>query len=790
MKIGIVTINGNENYGNVLQNYAVQEVLKKVGAEAETIQNVTQYGHWKKEKKVNKLTLSYVKKYVINQLNYRYNIKNSNQGLIHVIRFYKQHKDEIKEIKERRTKNFIKFKDEYIIHSQYVLDINKAWKSEQIDEYSYFVSGSDQVWNPVYPSTSSINFLQFAPKEKRIALSPSFGINRIPEELKSDYAKWLEGIPYLSVREEQGKKIITELCGKSAKVLCDPTMALTQEEWLKLERKPQYLADKKYLLTYFLGDKNSEYDKYIKKISTREKLEIINLFDVTDLSAYATSPQEFLYLINHADLVCTDSFHGAVFSIIMNTNFITFSRKESGETMGSRMKTLLSTFGFENRDYRRVNSEDIFKIDFTYATRILQVRREEMFSFLKNAMNGKVQKGSIFKDIKRQQVIYSSKDKCCGCSACTMACPKQCITMVADEEGFLYPQINQELCIHCNKCLQVCPVTKGGTNVSDDTHCYAAYSLNEDIRKISSSGGIFSELARDVISAGGLVYGAGFSKEFKVEHKSACSEKELECLRGSKYVQSEMGSTYREIKEQLEQEKLVYFSGTPCQVKGLYTYLNKEYDNLITQDIICHGVPSPLVWAKYIEKYSELQEVKFRDKKFGWHYFSMYIKSKIGIYRKRLDEDFYERLFLDNTILRPICYDCPVKRGGKVGDITLADCWGADRLCEEIKDTDKGLSLVFINTKKGKYLWEKLMKKQCVKTEKLLTEKAMDSQSALIKSAPCNPRRRVFFESLQKVEFAKLEKAWYGESMILRIRRKEIYYKTKLLFMIKNKRKE
>ena len=132
-------------------------------------------------------------------------------------------------------------------------------------------------------------------------------------------------------------------------------------------------------------------------------------------------------------------------------------------------------------------------------------------------MNGKAQKGSIFKDIKRQQVIYSSKDKCCGCSACAMACPKQCITMVADEEGFYNPQINQELCIHCNKCLQVCPITKEGTNVSDDIHCYAAYSLNEDIRKISSSGGIFSELARDVISSGGLVYGAGFSKEFKVE---------------------------------------------------------------------------------------------------------------------------------------------------------------------------------------------------------------------------------------------------------------------------------
>ena len=218
-------------------------------------------------------------------------------------------------------------------------------------------------------------------------------------------------------------------------------------------------------------------------------------------------------------------------------------------------------------------------------------------------------------------------------------------------------------------------------------------------------------------------------------------------------------------------------------------YLNKEYDNLITQDIICHGVPSPLVWEKYIDKYSELQEVKFRDKRFGWHYFSMYIKSKKGTYRKRLDEDFYERLFLDNTTLRPICYDCPVKRSGSGADITLADCWGSDKLCKEIQDTDRGLSLVLIHTKQGKYLWKKLIENQCIRTERLAAEKALSSQSALIESAPCNPRRKVFFESLQKSGFAKLEKSWYGDSVIRRIKRKEIYYKTKLLFMIKVKDK-
>lgn len=790
MKVGIVTINGNENYGNVLQNYAVQEVLKEVGAEAETILNRTQYGHCTDSgEKINKLTPSYIKKYVTSQLNYKYNIKNSNQGLLKAVRFYRAHKDEIEKVKEKRRENFIAFKDEYIVHAEEVLDINKKWTSQQVDKYSYFVSGSDQVWNPIYPSTSSINFLQFAPKEKRITISPSFGINKIPKELQNDYGKWIASIPYLSVREEQGAKIIKELSGKRAKVLCDPTMAVPQNKWIEIEKKPEFLKNFNYILTYFLGDKNKEYELFINKIAKEEQLEIINLFDIADIRAYATSPQEFLYLIHHAKLVCTDSFHGAVFSIMMNTSFITFARNEMGDSMESRMQTLLSTFGLENRDYRKVNSEDVFKVDFTHISHILQVRREEMLSFLREAMNKKVQKESVANDVEIEYLIYDSKDKCCGCSACAMACPKQCITMVADKEGFLYPQIDQELCIHCNKCQQVCPVRKEENNINDNVSCYAAYSLKEDIRKKSSSGGVFSELAQEVILTGGVVYGVGFSKEFKVEHKSACSEKQLENLRGSKYVQSEMGSTYREIKEKLNQGIFVYFSGTPCQVKGLHTYLNKEYDNLITQDIICHGAPSPLVWEKYIDKYSELQEVKFRDKRFGWHYFSMYIKSKKGTYRKRLDEDFYERLFLDNTTLRPICYDCPVKRSGGGADITLADCWGSDKLCKEIQDTDRGLSLVLIHTKQGKCLWEKLIEKQCIATERLAAEKALSSQSALIESAPCNPRRKVFFESLQKSGFAKLEKSWYGDSVIRRIKRKEIYYKTKLLFMIKVKDK-
>lgn len=782
MKIGIVTINGNENYGNVLQNYAVQEVLKKVGAEAETIPNLTQYGHWKKTEKVNKLTPSYIKKYVTSQLNYRYNIKNSNRGLIRVIQFYKQHKDEIEAIKEKRTKKFIEFKDEYIVHSHHVLDINKTWRAQQIDEYDFFVSGSDQVWNPVYPSTSSINFLQFAPEEKRIALSPSFGINKIPEELQSDYTKWLQEIPYLSVREEQGRKIIKKLCGKSAKVLCDPTMALTKNEWVKIEKKPEYLTDKKYLLTYFLGDKNVEYDKYISRIAERERLEIINLFDVTDLRAYATSPQEFIYLIHHANLVCTDSFHGAVFSIIMNTDFVTFSRNESGKSMESRMNTLLSTFGFENRDYRCVDVEHVFHVDFSKVEEIQSYKSREMLEFLNSAIHNSVER----EENSRESEWYPDKNNCCGCSACAMICPKQCIKMQSDEEGFLYPKIDKELCINCSLCEKVCPILQKKEKVNA-SECYIAFTKNDRIREKSSSGGIFTELAKGQIEKGGLVYGAGFNTHFEVHCKLACNKQELENLRGSKYVQSRMNDKYREIKEKLDRGDFVYFSGTPCQIAGLYSYLGSRPEKLITQDFICHGVPSPLVWRKYLETFGDVRKVEFRNKKYGWHYFALHIESDTKNYYKRLDEDFYLKLFLDNTILRPICYDCPIKKQGSSADITLADCWSLRHMTDKIIDTDKGLSLVIANTLHGKECLEELNENGNIFMEKVDSQKALNSQTALKKSAPCNPKRALFFEEFARREFSVFMNEWFKISLKEKIRIKYVYLKTKIRFALKVK---
>lgn len=385
-------------------------------------------------------------------------------------------------------------------------------------------------------------------------------------------------------------------------------------------------------------------------------------------------------------------------------------------------------------------------------------------------------------DSTRQE---KNKERCCGCSACVVACPKQCISMQADNEGFLYPEIDKTLCIQCGKCKKVCPVINNTeTNIEPD--CYVAYSKDDSIRKHSSSGGMFTELANMTLADYGLVFGAALDENMKVYHKGVSSMEELKALQGSKYVQSEMGTVYRQVKEAIDAGRPVYFSGTPCQVAGLYTFLGNRPENLITQDIICHGVPSPLVWEKYVNTYRQVQKAEFRNKKYGWHYFSMHIQTTDRDYYKRLDEDFYLKLFLDNTTLRPICYNCPIKSCGSHADITLGDCWALHKVTDQVADTDEGLSLVVVNTERGKSCmscFSSENKAACVKVD---SAKAMGSQSTLKQSVKSNPRRTEFFEGIYSTDFSILKKNWYKTTVADKLRVKCVFLKTRLRTVLKN----
>lgn len=301
-------------------------------------------------------------------------------------------------------------------------------------------------------------------------------------------------------------------------------------------------------------------------------------------------------------------------------------------------------------------------------------------------------------------INITNKVECCGCGACEQICPFGSIKLEPDSEGFLYPQFIDNSCVNCGLCRGVCPCLKsqiGKTPILD----YAAINLDDRIRESSSSGGIFGCLANHVLSNKGVVYGANFDVDYNVEHSYIEKSKHIKKFLGSKYIQSRTSNSFKEIKTFLDSGVLVMFTGTPCQVSGLKSFLRKDYNNLITVDFICHGVPSPGVWQKYIKEIARgkvINDVLFRDKVKGWNNFSLTISTdkESETYSQTFHDDPYMQLFLNNYILRPSCYACKFKCGCSGSDITLADFWHIENEIPDMFD-DKGASAVLINTEKG-----------------------------------------------------------------------------------------
>jgi coenzyme F420-reducing hydrogenase beta subunit len=300
--------------------------------------------------------------------------------------------------------------------------------------------------------------------------------------------------------------------------------------------------------------------------------------------------------------------------------------------------------------------------------------------------------------------------KCCGCSACYAVCPKRAITMKPDVEGFLQPVIDETLCVHCGLCEKVCPVLHPGQKRMP-LAVYAVKAKDDELRMKSSSGGMFTLLAREILRQGGIVYGAGWEKPaWRVIHKSAENEEELDELRGSKYVQSDMGNTYRQVKAQLDSGRKVLFSGCPCQIAGLKLFLQKPYDNLLCVDLICHSVASPKVFELYkqsITSKGKLVYFHFRDKKEGWAPF--YIRYELDngsrVSTKFIDT-FLGKGWALGWFCRQSCFACP-KGFSSRSDLTIADAWGCAEFAKDFAD-GMGVSLCFIVTAKGKECWKKV----------------------------------------------------------------------------------
>lgn len=343
-------------------------------------------------------------------------------------------------------------------------------------------------------------------------------------------------------------------------------------------------------------------------------------------------------------------------------------------------------------------------------------------------------------------------EKCFGCMACYNICPVNAIMVVEDEEGFLRPKIKEDKCIRCKKCTSVCAAIKNveRENETFEQETYACWNKDKDIRRNSTSGGLFTVMANNILNQDGVVFGASFDNEFNVVHSFADNIDDIVKFRGSKYVQSNIGTTYRKTRVFLDEGRQVLFTGTPCQIAGLYKFLGKEYYNLYTCDLICHGVPSPKVYKSYIgymeNKYkSKIKSVNFRYKEPGWMVFSMKIEFESGkVYVKSTLDDNYIRGFLRELFLRPSCHSCAYTNTDRKGDITIADFWGYESTNEKDIDDDKGISLAIINTENGKRMFE-VCKNDLAYFKKDIDE-AIRGNRCLSSCFPPSPKREEFWE--------------------------------------------
>lgn len=378
-----------------------------------------------------------------------------------------------------------------------------------------------------------------------------------------------------------------------------------------------------------------------------------------------------------------------------------------------------------------------------------------------------------FPDVDDEKITeVCDKNLCTGCSACAKVCPKQCITMTADAEGFVYPVINQDSCISCGKCRSVCPSINKPKDDGKIPVAFAIQNKNEDIRANSSSGGVFYLLANKILSMKGVVYGAGFNEDFDVCHKRVDNEQGVKQLMGSKYVQSEIGDTYISVRKDLDEGKTVLFTGTPCQIAGLQSYLNRDYDNLYCQDLICHGVPSPKIWKKYRQQISQgktLNGVSFRNKASGWKRYSTEYNFTDGSKTiQPASQDAYMRSFLLGLSVRPSCFNCSFRMLHRKSDITLADFWGIENLCPEIDD-NKGTSLAIIHTQKGKELLDSVFDDiKCTQVEVL---DAIKSNTSCLYFKTPSPFRKAFFKNIDKKNIKTLTERYYGNSLTSKLRR-------------------
>ena len=792
-KVAIVSCYFKKNYGSVLQAYATQKVLdnEKIDNVTINIENNIDFKNGKRK---------FYKSQIFN-----FSFIKSKLGMIK-LKIDKKINKNLRTNLHIRDSEFEKFEKNFNLTKPFNTYLEMTSESKN---FSSVIVGSDQLWLPVNV-VADYYTLNWVPNEvNKISYATSFGISVIPDKYKEKYNNFLRRINHISVREKNGCKLVEEISERKAELVCDPTLLLDKNEWMEIqEEKPKIEGN--YIFCYFLG-KNIEHRKFVERLKEKTGYKIVSLNHCDEYVKYSDKfadeipynigPGEFINLIRNAKYVCTDSFHGTVFSLINNIDFFTFERfsnKNSKMSTNSRIYSLLDLVNLKNRLLKgNENIDEVIKskIDFENVNQILNGLRKSSKKFLLEALSNSIEIQKENDKIKYIQI--DDKSKCCGCTACKSICPQNAIEMKEDEEGFLYPSINMDKCVNCGLCKKVCPVLNKVLEKKIEQKAYVVNNKDENIRSQSTSGGAFTAIAEYVIDNGGVIFGATFDKDFNVEHTYVTKKDDLRKFRGSKYVQSNLKNTFQEAKEFLNQGKLVCFSGTPCQIEGLKKFLGRDYENLITVDIVCHAVPSPKFWRIYLNyqknrlKISKISDIKFRDKSnYGYKYSTMSIKYDDKKYSEGVETDPFLRAFFGDLSDRPSCYNCAFKKQYRVSDITIWDCFTIEDFDKKLDD-DKGTTRILIHSKVGKEIFEKIKNKFYY--SEINPEKLVNGVKEMYKSVKINPNRAQFWKDINSMEEKEVIEKYFpintlkvkSERIIRRTLSKTKFYKTTKKFVKK-----
>lgn len=740
MKIGLVTFYHIHHYGAMLQACATERAVEALGGECEIVD------------------------YYVNQNNALFRAPTglgSAAADAHTALHYGALK--------ARYDRFEAFSRQYLKRSSHRYESASELAGAALP-YDVILSGSDQIWNPkIFPDGKfdPVFFGAFSQKRK-IAYAPSFGIPSVPEGMEDELRGYLDAFSHISVRERQGQTIVEQVTGKTVPVVLDPTLLLDRNAWSAIASPPAEKGG--YILCYCIS-KPGALAPYIRRLAEETGLPVVQLCGIRQRvhpkarCVLDAGPAEFLGWFRGASYVCTNSFHGTVFSVQFQKPFFTaVAPSELAAPESSRTFSLLSRLGLENRVVGKGDTAGVDDaICWSEVERRLEHARRDSVDYLRHALADEPLEEPAAEEPAEGSSLprLASHLHCTGCGACASGCPKDAITMERDKEGFLYPVIHSDLCVCCGHCTAVCPALRERPERPLPA-AFAAWNRAEDIRKDSTSGGVFSLLAGYVLECGGVVFGAAMDGHQHLRHVACFRKEELWRLRGAKYVQSDLGDCYREVKHWLE-SRMVLFSGTPCQVDGLYHYLGTRPENLVTCDLVCHGVPSPGVWEDMVRsiehrKGKTVQAVRFRNKVTGWkdsHFTVVYTDGSVD--SAPLFATEYGHAFGRALFLRPSCYRCAYTSVSRVGDFTLGDFWGLRS--DELPDQqEKGVSLLLVNTAHGSHLFDQLP----LAKEKFPLERAIAGNPRLASPIAQPADRSAFFASYALEPFEQVRKRFFA----------------------------